>query len=161
MADTKYVRGADKLQQRIATIRANIDLPDLTKQIGALLLRRNLERFDAQVDPDGSPWAPLADSTLRRKKGAGYGDRPALVREGDLRDAIRVIAGGAGSTFINTGAGLRIGVEDPEIAVYAKALNKGVPGRIPARKFLGISAGDVKAVDALMRRKAKQLTDLE
>lgn len=157
--DTEYVRGADKLKQRIATVRANLNLPDLTFEIGSLLYRRTKDRFEQQVDPDNRPWKPLAEPTLRIRRRLGYEYKPKLQRTEALKRAIRIIRGGAGSTFVNTGAGVRIGIQDPEIAKYARAQNQGTP-TIPARRFLGIGRLDVKAVDSLMRRKARQLENL-
>lgn len=157
--DTEFVRGAEKLSRRIATIRENLNLPILTNEIGDLLLRRTLDRFDKEVDPDGNPWVPLADSTLRRKKQLGYGNKGKLKRTEKLRKSIRRIRSNLGATFINTGAGIRIGIDDPEVSKYARIQNKG-SAIVPARRFLGIGALDIKAVDGLMRRKARQLEDL-
>lgn len=155
VSDTRLVRGAEKLSRRISTIRTKLLLPPLMDEIGDLLLKRTKERFRAEVTPDGTPWAPLAPSTLRRKESLGYGDAQKLVRTGKLRDAIQRIVGRAdGGTFFNTGAGFRIGITDPEIAEYATVQNQGSRGgRIPARRFLGVSALDIKAVDSLLRRK--------
>jgi phage gpG-like protein len=158
--DTRFVKGAAKLGRRIASIRAALNLPLLTEEIGSLLLNRVRSRFKSMVDPDGNPWKELAPATLRRKAQLGYGNEQKLVRKGSMRDAIQIIRGGLGSTFFNTGAGLRIGIQDPEIAEYARVQNKGQPGRIPARRFLGIGRLDVKAVDSLLRRKAQQLENV-
>jgi phage gpG-like protein len=156
MAEAHLVRGGEKLVARIAAIRANLRLPDLTEEIGVLLLRRTLDRFDRETDPDGNPWVPLAKSTETVKRRKGYGDARMLVRTGDLRKSIRLIRGGLGSTFTNTGAGVRIGVQGSKVAKYARAQNKGY-GHIPARRFLGIGRLDIRAVDALMKRKANQI----
>lgn len=157
--DTRFVRGADKLQTRIATIRQSLQIAAFTEEVGQLLLRRTLERFEREVDPDGRPWAPLKATTLRRKAYAGYGNRKKLQRTGKLKSSIRVIRGGAGTTFTNTGAGLRIGIQDPEVAIYGKIQNTG-NGRIQARRFLGVSALDVRAVDSLLRRKAREIESI-
>jgi hypothetical protein len=86
-----------------------------------------------------------------------------LVRTGKLRGSIKLIRGSVdGATFTNTGGGIRIGIEDPEIAAYARVHNRGFPAKkIPARQFLGVSRNDIKAVDGLLRRKAKQIEALE
>lgn len=155
--DTKYVRGAQKLSKRIATIRASIQLPLLVDDITALLLSRTLRRFDREVDPNEKPWAPLQPQSIARKRRAGYGDRKLLVQTGNLRSAIKAIRGGTGTISTNTGAGSRIGIEDPKVVKYARLHNQG-RGGMPLRKFLGIGADDVKAVDGLMRRKGLQLS---
>lgn len=156
--DTQYVQGAQRLARRISTIRTRLALPPLVDEIGGLLLKRTLERFDREVDPFGVPWRELAPSTLRRKAALGYGSSPKLVRTREMRSAIQLIRGRAdGGMFTNTGAGSRIGIVDPDVVPKARAQNRGVPGRIPARRFLGIGPLDVKAVDGFMRRKAAQL----
>jgi len=160
VADTHYVQGAERLSRRIATIRRNLSLPVLTDEIGDLLLKRVLQRFDAEVDPDNVPWLPLALATLERKRRLGYGGQKKLVRTREMRNAIQKIKGvNAGATYANTGAGVRIGIANPEIAKYARAQNQGVPGHIPARRFLGVGRLDVKAVDSFLRRKGQQAVE--
>lgn len=157
VSDTRVVRGAEKLSKRISTIRSKLALPPLTSEIGDLLLKRTMIRFKQEVSPEGTPWAPLAEATIARRRREGYGPGPKLVRTGALKGAIQIIRGRAdGGIFFNTGAGLRIGITDPEIAEYGNVQNRG-DGRIPARRFLGISALDIRAVDSLLRRKAAQL----
>ena len=158
--DTPYVRGAEKLKRRIDTVRTNLNLPGMTAEIAGLLLVRTMQRFDAEMTPNGSKWKPLKEATIQRRLRDGFGGaHPILKQTGTLRDSIAVIKGGSGSTYFNTGAESRIGVQDPDVAKYARVQNKGGKG-IVARKFLGISQLDVKAVDSLMRRKAKKLEDL-
>lgn len=155
--DTRYVGGARKLARRIQTIRRNTQLPPLLDEIGGLLLRRTLDRFDKEVAPDGTPWAPLAPATLERRKRLGYENNPKLVRTQTLRNSIQLIKGDVTeSVFTNTGAGVRIGVQDPEVAAYASVQNNGNT-RIPARRFLGVSALDVRAVDGFLRRRARKI----
>jgi phage gpG-like protein len=155
--DTKFVDGAAKLSRRIATIRERLALPVMIPQIGALLLKRTLDRFDREVTPDDLAWVPLADSTLKRRSYLGVGKKK-LVNYGDLRASIAIIKGGAGTTFTNTGAGLRIGIDSNKVnregvplALIGSVLNRGNK-HIPARQFLGIGRLDVKAVDSLLRR---------
>ena len=121
-----------------------------------MLLRRTLERFDREVDPDGTPWKPLAPATVIIKRRLGFGHKGKLKRTEALRRSIRVIRGGLGTVYTNTGAGFRIGVDDPKVVEYARVQNSGAD-RIPARRFLGIGRLDVKAVDSLLRRKAQQI----
>lgn len=153
MDDTRYVHGAARLKTRIDTIRRGLGLPLLMPEIQTLLLKRTKDRFAREVDPDGKPWVPLHPATLARKQRLGYGDAQKLVRTGKMRDSIKVIRGGLGSTFFNTGAGFRIGIQDEEVARYAIEQNKGTE-KIPARRFLGLGRLDIKAVDSLLRRKA-------
>lgn len=157
--DTQFVRGADKLSARIQSIKAAIALPSLTSEIADLLVRRTLQRFDREEDPDGKKWAPLATETLATKQRLGYGKKGILKRTESLREAIGRIRGGIGTFAVNTGAGFRIGIKDPATVDRARALNYGT-NKIPARRFLGIGRLDVKAVDSLMRRRASKLENL-
>jgi phage gpG-like protein len=157
MASEPVVRGAERLARRIKTIRTRYALPPLMDEIGDLLLRRVKKRFKAELTPDYQPWAALRPATLVRKQRMGYGGKQKLERTGSLKEAIQVIKGRAdGGTFFNTGAGFRIGIEDPKIARYGSIQNKG-NGRIVARRFLGIGALDIRAVDSFLRRKAARL----
>lgn len=154
--DTKFTNGAARLSKRIATIRANLQLPVLTREIGELLLRRTHDRFDQEVDPDGEPWRELAAATIIAKRRMGYGARGKLKRTGKLRDSIKLLRGNvAGSLYTNTGAGVRIGVEDPAVAKYGR-VHQNSSRTVPRRRFLGIGRLDVKAVDSLLRRRGER-----
>lgn len=62
-------------------------LDDLTtplNDIAEYLHQSTDDRFIKQVAPDGSPWAPLAPSTLARKKGGRI-----LREKGTLQDTLR------------------------------------------------------------------------
>lgn len=155
--DTTYVRGADKLKKRIATIRSNLQLPVMVAEIGNLMHRRTLARFDRAVDPNEKPWPELKPATVLDKRRRGFGAQGPLKRTLRLRSAIKVIRGDiTGAIFTNTGAGVRIGIDDPDVVPYARVHNRGYQ-TTKMRRFLGVGALDIKAVDALMRRKAKQL----
>ena len=149
----RFVYGARRLQVRIATIRAALVLPALSQELGKLLVRRTLERFDREVDPGERPWKALKTDTLKRRSGSG--STKILNRTGALRGAIRLIRGGQDSIYTNTGAGVRIGVDDPRQLTKARTHQRGYPkGNIPARRFLGIGKNDVKSVDSFLRRRA-------
>jgi phage virion morphogenesis protein len=154
----EFVRGGEKLSARIASIRKNVNVPDITQDISALLLKRTLTRFDKEQDPDGKAWKALSESTIETKRRKGYGGKGKLKRTESLRRSIRIIRGGAGTVYTNTGATVRIGVEDPKIAAYARAQNAGTRS-IPARRFLGVGRLDVKAVDSLLRRRAARILE--
>lgn len=157
--DTRFVNGAQRLSQRIRTIREKFQLPAFTEELGNLLLKRTLERFDREVDPDGNPWAPLADTTIQTKLRLGFGGMGKLKRTTKLRNSIRLIRGDVtGTIFTNTGAGVRIGISDEERVDVGRVHNLGT-NRIPQRRFLGIGALDVKAVDSFLRRRARTIID--
>ncbi len=169
--DSAFVNGAQRLGQRIATIRARLALPVMTAEIGRLLLDRTMRRFDAQTDPDGNRWRALSPLTLRSRNRQGFPDVPILFRTGTLRNAIQIIRGkvSSGAEYINTGAGLRIGVtrqnanyvqttssRSVNVADVARYMNKGTR-TVPKRRFLGVGRLDVKAVDSLLRRRGAEL----
>lgn len=157
--DTFYVNGAARLSQRIATIRERLSLPVMTEEIGELLLKRTLERFDREIDPDGIPWKDLSPVTVFIKRRMGYGNKGKLKRTEALRNSIKLLRGSVqGTIFTNTGAGRRIGIEAGKQADVGRAQNYGTD-RIPARRFLGIGARDVKSVDSFLRRRAQQVMD--
>lgn len=151
--DTKFVRGATKLKATIEHIREELFLPKMTEEIGQFILRRTLVSFDHAEDPDGRPWAPNALSTLRRRR-VGI-----LNVTGALRNAIQLIRGSnVGTLAINTGAGVRIGISDPEQQRIGRYQQYGTK-TIPARRFLGIGAEDIKSVDNYLRRKGEKAID--
>ena len=60
------------------------DLQPALSQVGEYLLESHQSRFQLEVAPDGTPWAPLSPETLARKKGE---DR-ILQDHGTLRDTL-------------------------------------------------------------------------
>ena len=152
--DNDSIRGADRLMRRIATLRENYDISDMMEGVSKLLLTRTLARFDKQVGPDNDPWEALKPNTLQRRR-RDFAGKPPLVRTGKLRGAIGIIKGGSGSVFTNTGAGFRIGIQNPDIAAYAAVQSRG-SRHVPARPFLGISDLDARAVDGFLRRRVEK-----
>ena len=158
LQDTKYVGGVRKLAQRIATIRENLAVPPMVTEIGELLLKRTLKRFDDEVDPDGRRWTPLAHETLmRRRRNPSARGTKILNATGKMRASIKRLLGDPHGAFaVATGAGFRIGVADPLQADKARVHQNGTP-RVPQRRFLGIGKTDITAVDGLLRRRAAKL----
>lgn len=174
MGDTPFIRGAEKLARRIATIRANASftLNTAVDEAGELILRNTRERFQRGVDPDGNKWAPLKQSTIDRKQysptHSGNRNRP-LFRTGSLYESIQLIRGRADGLFAtSSGTGVRIGIGQngsfgpaiiggKDISKYARLLQNGIPGRMPARRFLGIGKQDIDQVDSMLRRRLKTL----
>ena len=158
LSNNRRVLGAQKLAKRIQTIRENLNLPEMVDSIGELLLRRTKNRFDTETDPTGKRWTPLKASTLARRRRNGSSSEKILQDTKAMKDSIKVIRGGVGTAYTNTGAGIRIGIDDPDIAAYARLHQLGKS--VKKRRFLGVGAADVKAVDGLLRRKAAQLETL-
>lgn len=143
------VTGQEKISTRLNKIRSMTGAFLLGQELRNLLLKRTLDRFDRGVDPDNVPWKPLSMSTIARRRRAGQGERILFVT-GKLRESIVIIRGRGFVTATNTGAGFRIGVEDPDVA-YGRMHQIGIG--VPQRRFLGIGRLDVVAVNALLRRR--------
>lgn len=148
--DDRQVREAMKSLER-----AGGNLEPAFQDIGEYLLISHRERYDKEQAPDGTPWEPLADSTLRRKmlkgvsrgkgkkrksmttgKGTKAGAINALARgkilveSSDMRDLMRYQASGTGVQFGSD-------------RIYFATQHFGDPKRnIPAREVLGLSDQD-------------------
>lgn len=70
---------------------AGADLKPAFAEIGEYLDLATRERFDREQAPDGTPWEPLSDATLRRrmlkgvKRGKGQKRRRLTTRAGNTR----------------------------------------------------------------------------
>jgi phage virion morphogenesis protein len=132
------------------------DPSPVMKIIGEYMLRSTENRFDTQgPSPDGSPWAPLKASTLKRKKHSKI-----LTESGHLRGSIRYQLQGPSALAIGTkrvyAAIHQLGGKTSPSVIKPKTKKalfwpgaahpvKSVrhPGSvIPARPFLGVSAQD-------------------
>ena len=154
VTDTKVVTGAPRLAKRIATIRAGLGVAMFKEELAQLLLRRTLDRFDKEVDPDNQAWKPLKNKTKADKRRLGYGG--ILKRTLLLRNSISIIRGNAeGTMYTNTGAGIRIGVRGPA-ADYGRYHQHGTP-KMVQRRFLGVGELDIKSVDSFLRRRADKV----
>ncbi len=149
--------------------RAGADLEAVWRDVGEYLLISTRERFDREQAPDGTPWEPLAESTLRRKmlKGVGRGkgkkrkslttgrgntkagairrlaSNQILVESSNLRDLMRYQA---------PRVGLRFGSDRVYAAIQQfGGADVGRPD-IPARPFLGLSAADRAEVLAILNQ---------
>lgn len=98
------------------------------------------ERYDAEVNPDYAPWAPLRPSTLKRKGGRGK----KLVLSGALRGSIHVVG-------INQMASKVVAAEMPG------KFHQGGTSRMVIRSFMGISSKDERQVMNMMRRRLAAL----
>jgi hypothetical protein len=154
------ITGQKRLVSRIKRIRNG--LPPVLDDESAkqLLIRRIRARFIAEVSPDGTPWAPLAAKTVANKKRKGRGaPEKKLIDSRSLYRAFGEISSSAGGLLaFSTGAGFRIGVDDPEVAEYGRIQNYG-NSRIPARPFIGLSPQDVESYVRAIRRKLNRLVE--
>jgi phage virion morphogenesis protein len=109
------------------------------KQIGEHMLRVTEERFSREQAPDGSKWAPLKPSTLRRKKGPKI-----LTESNELRGGIRWQL--VGTTAIAIGTNKPYG----RIHQLGGKAGRGRKTTIPARPYLGISSADQDEIAAIV-----------
>lgn len=100
-------------------------------------------RFKLEKGPDDTPWAPLADKTVRRRQ-KKYGNAPMTI--------LRMRGHLAGSINYQVGDGtLKIGsgkeAEDyAAIHQFGGEAGRGLKAVIPARPYLGFSDGDMSLI---------------
>lgn len=139
-------------------IAAVHDMTPLMRDIGEHLLSTTRERFRSQKAPDGTPWAPLSEST-KAKKTRNVGK--ILTERGFLSGNLAYRAGSdevlVGSPSVYAGTH-QFGAE--EGAFGTTGAGRPIPwGTIPARPFLGVSDDDASEIRALVNDYlAEQLT---
>lgn len=121
----------------------------------ALYMERQTKlRFAREEAPDGTPWAPLATSTIRRKLSGKGGKRrdgrgrflksgstKILVDTGILESGIAARPASDTQASVETTAGAEYGI-------WHQIGTK----RMPARPYLGFSDEDVSAIDRIFKR---------
>lgn len=83
----------------------------------------------AMIGHEQSNWPALADSTIKRKKAAGFATPAPLLRTGELRDSIKTHA--AGATAV-------VGSNHPDAVIQEHGNS-----RVPPRPFMAASAAKV------------------
>ena len=138
--------------------RASTDLTPLMRDIGEHLLNTTRERFVEQKAPDGTPWAPLSETTKKRKR---RNKGKILTERGFLRGNLAYQAGrsevqvGSPSIYAGThqfGAKKGSFTHGPAGSEYGSTTQRRrIPwGDIPARPFLGLSDDDEAEILALV-----------
>ena len=135
------------------------------KEVGEVLMESTKQRFSTSTAPDGTRWAPNAQATFESylnrdsknfRKDGRLGSRGAaramnkkpLVDTGILADtfAWQLVEGGAG---VEIGTNRFAGEWGGGAAVHQFGNRKGT---LPARPFLGLSAGDEVEVLEIVER---------
>ncbi len=147
-------------------LKAGESLEPAFRNIGEYLLISHRERFRAQESPEGVPWAPLSDLTLRRKMLRGVrrekgGKRRSLTdADGSTKiGAIRAL----GSAKILIDRGYLVGsltyAVSPDRLVFGTPMIYGATHQfgdpecnIPARPFLGVSDRDRLEIFDILQR---------
>jgi len=137
----------DSLVRRVMTDleSAGTNLEPLYAQVGEFLLRTHRQRFEDEESPDGTPWEPLSDVTLARKK---RNKDKILTHSGDMR--------GPGLRYQLGPDGLEFGSDRPYAAMmHFGGTKEEFPhlwGDIPARPWLGVSDDDEDHILKIARR---------
>lgn len=150
LEDAEVLKAIDTLQ------KAGGRLEPVWRDIGEYLLISTRERFDREQAPDGTPWEPLAESTLQRKmlkgvqRGKGKKRKRLTTRKGTLKTG--AISAALNSKILVESGNLRdlmryqIGQDGLKFGsdrIYAATHQFGDEKRdIPARPFLGLSEED-------------------
>jgi phage virion morphogenesis protein len=135
--DAEARRILNELKTRMGDIRPVLEA------VGQIIQSGTQQRFIDQKAPDGTPWAPLSQVTIDRRRMRGIGGVEILRDTGRLMNSISyAVEGDSVRVFTNV--------------VYAPTHQKGAKkgaygprtpwGDIPARPFLGVNNRDMDAV---------------
>ncbi len=138
-----------ELRARLNSVDA--DLSSAMIEISEALLQSSQERAAKEVAPDGTPWAPLAESTKRQKTRQSLSINKILHGE----------SGNLFGTLFPFASALEAGVSTgPGTSQYAAVHQFGhrfsstgsLPRQVPARPYLGISRDDEAEVVDILRQ---------
>lgn len=125
----------DKLSDEFDAMTDSVkDLRYIFNKVGKMLLERTLNRMDEGVSPDGEPWEPLSDYTIKKYAKDGTVHHGLLHNTGALRDSISFHSYRKRLEFYSEGC------------AYASSHQFGdVNGMaiLPAREFLGLNEEDI------------------
>jgi phage virion morphogenesis protein len=151
------LQGFTQLERKL-NARGVIDYRPLLQGIGALTERQTLDRFEAERDPSGRPWRPLAASTVLHKLGGSrkaYGKRGRMTAKARRRlGAIKILQeAGHDGGLVDTvswqvqGGQVMTGVNKVYAAIHQfGGAGVGKPG-IPAREYLGFGPQDIHEIE--------------
>lgn len=142
MANIFFEFSAADVQQRLAEVGQRVaDLTPAMQEIGEALLLSTRQRFDAQSDPEGRKWTPLTPRYAKAKGKRKNALRGILTLTGALRDTIAYQAGPRA---------VQVGSNRAYAAIHQLGGKTGRGGTMPARPFLGLSAGDREEIVAIL-----------
>ncbi|WP_102798733.1 phage virion morphogenesis protein [Bowmanella denitrificans] len=122
----------NRILQQLAT--ASTNLKPAMQEIGEYLLESHQQRFELEVEPDGTPWEPLQPKTVKRKGG----DDRILKQSNILKDTLHYQADANTLLFgtnLEYGATHQFGREGDGIV---------------ARPFLGLATGPWEDSDEIL-----------
>ncbi|PZA07787.1 MULTISPECIES: phage virion morphogenesis protein [unclassified Meiothermus] len=153
------------LERRLRSMR-DLSLRPAARKIGEALVSSSIRRFNEQKAPDGTPWQPLAASTiaprkrdftrsgrLRKSAERRLVNRKILIQTARLRNSI---------AFTVNGTTVAVGTNVVYAATHQFGAKAGAFGRtsrgqaipfgdIPARPFLGISREDQVEIERILK----------
>lgn len=159
------------LERRLRSMR-DLSLRPAARKIGESLVSSTIRRFNEQKAPDGTPWQPLAASSvaprsrdftrsgrLRKRAERRLMNRKILIQTARLRNSI---------AFKTEGTAVAVGTNVVYAATHQFGARAGAFGRtsrgqavpfgdIPARPFLGISKEDQAEIDRILKRELDTL----
>jgi phage virion morphogenesis protein len=146
---TEAIKRLSVLSQRAANLRPAM------RSIGEYMLRQTRSRFDSSTAPNGSPWAPLAKSTIAAKaRSQNPKYRRAQAKRGRLVKRTRANpADILKDTFLLRDT-ITYQVELDSVAIgtpqrYGVFHQLGT-SRMRARVFLGVSSQDRSEIEAIV-----------
>ncbi len=122
------VRGLERLQARLERM-AEADLERALAVIGQGLVEEVEREFEAERDPYGTPWKPLAPATLERRRKRGAGAK-ILQDTGVMRRSLNWQLRGRHA--------VAVGFADKKAAWHQQGTKDG---RLPARPLLPWKGG--------------------
>ena len=130
MIRVRHQLTGDKLEldKKLSALR---NIKDANARVGNYLLTKTKENFDAERDPDGDRWRPLAPQTVEEKIRKGTLLK-ILQRTGALRAGFE--------TRVNR-ASVRIYNTDPKFEYHQFGTDK-----VPQRRMIGLSERDRQVV---------------
>ena len=137
MSEAKIeLKNLESIQVRLHRLaQAGEELEATLQEVGNLLYNRTAEAFEKETAPDGTPWQPLADSTLKSKNDKGK----MLWEDGHLQRSLSVKVDGE-TVILGLNATTETGF--PYATVHQFGTDKAGRGNnitIPARPFLPIT----------------------
>ncbi|TMV09825.1 phage virion morphogenesis protein [Ruegeria sediminis] len=150
----------DDLTPALMRLRDGVsNMTPLMQDLGEILVNSTQERMQRGEQPDGAPFAPRSETTLKEyaERGFRFGPQP-LWGTGEMRQQL---AYEAGSDYVSWGSNaiqaavMQFGAKKGAFGTYqGKGFGDSTPtisipwGDIPARPYLGVSEDDRIAIVA-------------
>lgn len=154
MLKTELVTTA--VREAIAAAKNSLeDMTPIFRDVRDHMIRATKRRFIDSKGPDGKAWAPKSEATLARYKKLGYGTmallKPLIGQKGVLSTNIKSHADRNGAVIGSPEKYSRVMQEGAAQGAFGEnAKGRPIPwGRIPARRWLGLSTADEAVIIAI------------